>query len=160
MIDEHDGHEFPFPLPPNNADSNAAALNPFDAMFEETRNNLSKPTPLYEGGSVISMEEDEFDSEEERFDDHGPFIDFETLKGRPAHLAVFLHFLMSNSNPVPLLFWLVTDVYSQESGSPKELRKWAYEIYSTFIANNAVSLFANDVRTTFYGRCYVVMTLK
>ena len=141
--DESDGHNFPFAMPQPVADINSAIAdtsNSFDALFAQaTHNNLNAGTiPLHTAASVISYEEDEFNSEDERFDDHGPFIDLETLKDRPAHLAVFLHFLMSNNNPVPLLFWLTTDVYAQESGSTKELRKWAYEIYSTFIANNAV----------------------
>ncbi|XP_066932997.1 rho guanine nucleotide exchange factor 12-like isoform X3 [Clytia hemisphaerica] len=139
--DESDGHNFPFAMPQPVADINSAIAdtsNSFDALFAQaTHDNLNAGIPLHSAASVISYEEDEFNSEDERFDDHGPFIDLETLKDRPAHLAVFLHFLMSNNNPVPLLFWLTTDVYAQESGSTKELRKWAYEIYSTFIANNA-----------------------
>lgn len=112
----------------------------FDAMFNKAQqDNLNASVPFHPSASIVSMEDDEFDSEEERITDHGPFIDLDTLKDRPAHLAVFLHYLMSNSNPIPLLFWLVTDVYSQEPGSGKELRRWAYEIYSTFVGNNAVS---------------------
>jgi hypothetical protein len=36
------------------------------------------------------------------------------------------------------LFWLVTDGY--EDGSAKEMRKWIYELYSTFLADGAVSI--------------------
>lgn len=157
LADEMDGG-FPYaaPMPPQPVtDINHAindSSNSFDAMFAQaTKDNLhtlalGSTRPINTGGaSVIAYEEDEFDSEDERFDDHGPFIDLETLRKKPAHLSVFLHFLMSNSNPVPLLFWLVTDVYSApDSGSAKDMRRWAYEIYSTFIANNAVRTFVVD----------------
>ena len=144
--DDPDG--FPYAPPPPSQpiadiDSAIQDTNSFDAMFAQaTKINLASgmmPSDA-DGASIMAYEDDEFNSEDERFDNHGPFIDLNTLRERPAHLAVFLHFLMSNSNPVPLLFWLVTDVYSQESGSAKEMRRWAYEIYSTFIANNAVRL--------------------
>ncbi|XP_065056488.1 rho guanine nucleotide exchange factor 11-like isoform X2 [Rhopilema esculentum] len=93
--------------------------------------------PVNSAMSVISMEEEEFDSADEKIDDHGPFLDLDTLKSKPAHLAVFLHFLMSNSDPSALFFWLVTETYAKEEGSLKDFRKWAYEIYSTFLAPSA-----------------------
>ena len=53
------------------------------------------------------------------------------LLQHPAHLAVFLNYVISNSDPNPLLFFLITDAY--KSGSAKEMRKWAYEIHSCFL---------------------------
>lgn len=114
--------------------------NDLDQMFQDARNDILSgvAVPMTTGGaSVMSMEDDEFDFDEENFDDHGPFVDLLQLKNRPAHLSVFLHFLMSNSNPSALFFWLVTDIYSQEQGTMKDLRKWAYEIYSVFIGKSA-----------------------
>lgn len=35
-------------------------------------------------------------------------------------------------------FWLVTDSYKE--GTPKEMKKWSYEIYSTFLAERAVCI--------------------
>jgi len=35
-------------------------------------------------------------------------------------------------------FWMVTDTYRE--GTIKEMRKWSYEIYSTFLAERAVSI--------------------
>ncbi|XP_032229131.1 rho guanine nucleotide exchange factor 12 isoform X5 [Nematostella vectensis] len=85
---------------------------------------------------IISQEDDEFQSDEEKFgDDHGPFNDLEILKNKPAHLAVFLHYLISNSDPSSLFFWLVTESY--RDGNLKEMKKWSYEIYSTFLAEKA-----------------------
>ena len=53
----------------------------------------------------------------------------------PAHLAVFLNYVISNSDPNPLLFFLITDAY--KCGSAKEMRKWAYEIHSCFLIPNS-----------------------
>ena len=36
-------------------------------------------------------------------DDQGMFVDISQLKNRPAHIAVFLHYLLSNSDPSPLV---------------------------------------------------------
>ncbi|KAK2165386.1 hypothetical protein LSH36_51g06003 [Paralvinella palmiformis] len=86
---------------------------------------------------IIPMEEEEeVNIEDDHLEDHGPFSDLNQLKHKPAHLAVFLHYLISNSDPSPLLFYLVTEHYPQ--GSIKELRRWAYEIYSTFLVPTAV----------------------
>jgi len=63
--------------------------------------------------------------------DHGPFNSLPELLQHSAHLAVFLNYVISNSDPCPLLFYLVTDAY--KTGSAKEMRKWAYEIHSCFL---------------------------
>ena len=63
--------------------------------------------------------------------DHGPFNSLTELMQHPAHLAVFLNYVISNSDPNPLLFYLIIDAY--KSGSVKEMRKWAYEIHSCFL---------------------------
>ncbi|XP_057302148.1 rho guanine nucleotide exchange factor 12-like isoform X2 [Hydractinia symbiolongicarpus] len=131
-LDSNDGP--PYALPP----VHDMRENSFDSMFHKAQQDVLAPNmPLHSAASVISMEDDEFEFENERFDDHGPFIDLKVLKNKPAHLAVFLHFLMSNNNPSPLFFWLVTDTYAQETGHAKELKKWAYEIYSTFVARDS-----------------------
>merc|ERR1712002_882795 len=50
-------------------------------------------------------------------------------------MAVFLNYLMSNSDPSPVFFYLVTESYQQ--GSMKDLRRWAFEIYSTFLIKDS-----------------------
>ncbi|XP_031567652.1 uncharacterized protein LOC116302491 [Actinia tenebrosa] len=99
----------------------------------------SDPTvPKSEGSrqmQIFCPDEEEFLSDEEIGEDHGPFNELELLKNKPAHLAVFLHYLISNSDPSSLFFWLVTD--SHREGNFKEMRKWSYEIYSTFLADKA-----------------------
>lgn len=92
--------------------------------------------------SIISMEDDEqSDSEGYNLDEHGPFISFSKLL-EPEHtafLSVFLNFVLSNSDPSPLLFYLITGIYKE--GTVKDMRKWAYEIHSTFLVPRAVSIF-------------------
>lgn len=51
------------------------------------------------------------------------------------YLAVFLNFVLSNSNPSQLLFYLITGLYKE--GTVKDMRKWAYEIHSTFLVPRA-----------------------
>lgn len=52
-----------------------------------------------------------------------------------AYLVVFLNFVLSNSKPAPILFYLITDLYKK--GNVKDMRKWAYEIHSTFLIPTA-----------------------
>ena len=108
--------------------------------------------PSVSGGvarpDIITMEDDSDDNmDEEAGDgesrentftlppegDHGPFNTLPELMQplHAAHLAVFLNYVISNSDPNPLLFYLITDAY--KSGSVKEMRKWAYEIHSCFL---------------------------
>lgn len=95
--------------------------------------------------NIISMESDSDDGEadgEARIGemtlslppegDHGPFNSLTELMNHPAHLAVFLNYVLSNTDPSPLLFYLISDAY--KSGPVKEMRrKWAYEIHSCFL---------------------------
>ena len=48
-----------------------------------------------------------------------------------AHLSVFLNYVLSNDNASPLLFYLITDAY--KSCNDKEMKKWAFEIHSSFL---------------------------
>ncbi|KAL8598393.1 hypothetical protein ACOMHN_032670 [Nucella lapillus] len=66
--------------------------------------------------------------------DTGPFSDIRLLDRKPAHMAVFMHYLISNNDPSPFFFYIVTDAYKQTPGNTKDLRKWGYEIFSTFLA--------------------------
>lgn len=70
-------------------------------------------------------------------DDHGPFKSLQQLlePENTSYLAVFLNFVLSNSNPSQLLFYLITGLYKE--GTVKDMRKWAYEIHSTFLVPRA-----------------------
>jgi Regulator of G protein signalling-like domain. len=69
--------------------------------------------------------------------DHGPFKSLSKLWENNAHLAVFLNYVISNVDPCSLLFYLITDLFKE--GNAKEMKKWAYEIHSTFLVPGAVS---------------------
>ncbi|KAI8488773.1 Rho guanyl-nucleotide exchange factor [Branchiostoma belcheri] len=119
-------------------------LVPISPDVAQTAEEASFPKPPEQGSNlalpstqlnIISMEDDEFQSDNENMEDHGPFNDLELMKTKPAHQAVFLHYLMSNSDPSSLFFIIVTDSY--KNGTMKEMRKWAYEIHSTFLVASA-----------------------
>jgi len=94
-------------------------------------------------------------------EEHGPFKSFTKLVEHNAHLAVFLNYVISNSDPSALvcilkilkplqeknliitilclqLFYLVTNLFKE--GNAKEMKKWAYEIHSSFLVPCAVRL--------------------
>lgn len=58
-----------------------------------------------------------------------------TLQRHLPHLAVFIHYLISNSDPSSLLFHFLTEYYAK--GSTKEMQRWAYELHSTFLVPGA-----------------------
>lgn len=91
---------------------------------------------------IISMEDDEISEDQDPIsEDHGPFRSLHQLLEQEniAYLSVFLNFVLSNSNPSPLLFYLITGLY--KDGTVKDMRKWAYEIHSTFLVPRAPLLF-------------------
>lgn len=105
---------------------------------------ISYPTPsrpvMNDSGSglsliqqpIMSMEDDDMsDQEVGQLEDHGPFKSLSRLWEHHAHLSVFINYVLSNSDPSSLLFYLITDLYKE--GNAKEMRKWAYEIHSSFL---------------------------
>ncbi|XP_071449532.1 rho guanine nucleotide exchange factor 11 isoform X2 [Hetaerina americana] len=83
---------------------------------------------------IIAMEDDEM-SDQEVVEDCGPFKSLSKLWEHTAHLAVFMYYVVSNSDPSSLLFYLLTDLYKE--GNAKEMRKWAYEVHSIFLVPGA-----------------------
>ncbi|XP_017049565.1 uncharacterized protein LOC108093793 isoform X2 [Drosophila ficusphila] len=87
---------------------------------------------------IISMEdENSSDIEEPFIDENGPFNNLTRLleAENVTFLAIFLNYVISNSDPAPLLFYLITELYKE--GTSKDMRKWAYEIHSTFLVPRA-----------------------
>ncbi|XP_070066508.1 uncharacterized protein RhoGEF2 isoform X3 [Drosophila virilis] len=87
---------------------------------------------------IISMEDENSSDQEEPFiDENGPFNNLTRLleSENVVFLAVFLNYVLSNSEPAPLLFYLITELYKE--GTSKDMRKWAYEIHSTFLVPRA-----------------------
>ncbi|XP_055917714.1 uncharacterized protein LOC129949975 isoform X2 [Eupeodes corollae] len=86
---------------------------------------------------ILSMEDEDGSDQEFLVDENGPFNHLQRLlePENVAHLAVFLNYVLSNSDPAPLLFYLITGLYKE--GTVKDMRKWAYEIHSTFLVPRA-----------------------
>lgn len=61
---------------------------------------------------------------------------------------VFVNFFLQ-------FFHIVTEAFKQATGSAKDLRKWGYEIFSTFIAPKAVSILEFCVCTIMCVPAYV-----
>uniref|UniRef100_A0A673A616 Rho guanine nucleotide exchange factor (GEF) 12a n=1 Tax=Sphaeramia orbicularis TaxID=375764 RepID=A0A673A616_9TELE len=59
------------------------------------------------------------------------FNSIEQLKSRPAHLAAFLHHVISQFDPAPVLCYLYADLYKQTNS--KETRRVFMDLHSFFI---------------------------
>ncbi|XP_003691392.1 rho guanine nucleotide exchange factor 11 isoform X1 [Apis florea] len=119
----------PYPVASPGNDTSGSTIN--DTMLNESIPGL--PTLQQ---PIMSMEDDDMsDQEVGQLEDHGPFKSLSRLWGHHAHLAVFINYVLSNSDPSSLLFYLVTDLYKE--GNAKEMRKWAYEIHSSFLVPGA-----------------------
>ncbi|XP_018395363.1 PREDICTED: rho guanine nucleotide exchange factor 12 isoform X5 [Cyphomyrmex costatus] len=119
----------PYPAPVLGQDIFSSTLN--DVLPTDTIPGL----PTFQQ-PIMSMEEDDVsDQEIGQVEDHGPFQSLSRLWGHHAHLAVFINYVLSNSDPSSLLFYLVTDLYKE--GNAKEMKKWAYEIHSSFLVPGA-----------------------
>lgn len=108
------------------------------ALWNSFTESISAAQPNIMQRQIISMEDDEFAEDQDSIsEDHGPFRSLHQLMQHEnlVYLAVFLNFLLSNLNPAQLLFYLITGLYKE--GSVKDMRKWAYEIHSTFLVPRA-----------------------
>ncbi|XP_056631640.1 rho guanine nucleotide exchange factor 12 isoform X2 [Diorhabda sublineata] len=93
-------------------------------------------TPQISQQPIMSMEDDEIsDQEINQLEDHGHFKSLSRLWEHLPHLAVFMNYILSNSDPHGLMFYLLTDLYKE--GNAKEMRKWAFEIHSCFLVPGA-----------------------
>uniref|UniRef100_A0A8D9EQ02 Rho guanine nucleotide exchange factor 12 n=1 Tax=Cacopsylla melanoneura TaxID=428564 RepID=A0A8D9EQ02_9HEMI len=92
-------------------------------------------TPIISPPPIIGDDEDLSDQEMNQSGDHGPFKSLSKLWEHNAHLAVFLNYIISNVDPCSMLFYLITDLFKE--GNAKEMKKWAYEIHSTFLVPGA-----------------------
>ncbi|XP_067464922.1 rho guanine nucleotide exchange factor 12-like isoform X2 [Thunnus thynnus] len=81
---------------------------------------------------IIGAEDDYFDSQQEQINGQcSCFQSLDLLKSRPAHLAVFLHHVVSQFDPAPLLCYLYADMHKQTSS--KESRRFFIEFHSLFM---------------------------
>ncbi|KAK3611367.1 hypothetical protein CHS0354_025897 [Potamilus streckersoni] len=149
----------PTPLHPQNVDMDT---HPHDSGIDD--GSISSVGTI-SGGSrtthqIIGMDDDDFTSEDElpsdlerrqpkpvspflaklqtlEMGDSKVFTDISVLENKPAHMAIFLHYILSQHDPSALLFYLMANYYNQAQGNTKDLKKWAYEIHSTFLVHQA-----------------------
>ncbi|XP_064535825.1 uncharacterized protein RhoGEF2 isoform X4 [Drosophila montana] len=114
----------------------ACATSPSQQPLHSSRIQAAQSTDTQK--EIISMEDENSSDQEEPFiDENGPFNNLTRLleSENVVFLAVFLNYVLSNSEPAPLLFYLITELYKE--GTSKDMRKWAYEIHSTFLVPRA-----------------------
>ncbi|XP_017284495.1 rho guanine nucleotide exchange factor 12 isoform X1 [Kryptolebias marmoratus] len=93
---------------------------------------VGSPPPSRPGFQIIGAEDDYFDSDQEQT--NGQFNSFnsiEQLKSRPAHLAAFLHHVISQFDPAPVLCYLYADLYKQTNS--KETRRVFLDFHAFFM---------------------------
>uniref|UniRef100_A0A669EHL9 Rho guanine nucleotide exchange factor 12 n=1 Tax=Oreochromis niloticus TaxID=8128 RepID=A0A669EHL9_ORENI len=119
---------------------------PCSPQDNTTSSSLSDghPNTHYSGGSppylvnpqIIGAEDDYFESSQEQINGECTcFQSIESLKSRPAHLAVFLHHVVSQFDPAPLLCYLYADMYKQTNS--KESRRFFIEFHTLFMDRTA-----------------------
>ncbi|XP_036379316.1 rho guanine nucleotide exchange factor 12 [Megalops cyprinoides] len=97
----------------------------------------SSPSP-HLASQIIGAEDDYFDTEQEQINGQcSCFQNIELLKSRPAHLAAFLHHVVSQFDPAPLLCYLYADLYKQTNS--KETRR-VFMDFHTFFMDRAANL--------------------
>ncbi|KAL7389784.1 hypothetical protein ABVT39_009758 [Epinephelus coioides] len=85
---------------------------------------------------IIGAEDDYFDSQQEQINGLcSCFQSIDLLKTRPAHLAVFLHHVVSQFDPAPLLCYLYADMHKQTNS--KESRRFFMEFHTLFMDRTA-----------------------
>ncbi|XP_062995051.1 rho guanine nucleotide exchange factor 12 isoform X2 [Elgaria multicarinata webbii] len=88
---------------------------------------------------IIGAEDDDFYGEQEQINGQcsSCFQNIEVLKSRPAHLAVFLHHVVSQFDPASLLCYLFADLYKQTNS--KETRR-VFTEFNQFFLDRAANL--------------------
>ncbi|XP_061136953.1 rho guanine nucleotide exchange factor 12 isoform X4 [Syngnathus typhle] len=85
---------------------------------------------------IIGAEDDYFDSDQEQTNGQcNRFTSIEQLKSRPAHLAAFMHHVISQFDPAPVLCYLYADLYKQTNS--KETRRMFMDLHTFFIDRGA-----------------------
>ncbi|XP_059913038.1 rho guanine nucleotide exchange factor 12-like isoform X2 [Gadus macrocephalus] len=88
------------------------------------------PSPAHP--PIIGAEDDYFDTQQEQINGQcSCFQSMESLKSRPAHLAAFLHHVVSQFDPAPLLCYLYADLHQQTRS--KESRRIFMDLHSLFL---------------------------
>uniref|UniRef100_A0A8C4PW49 Rho guanine nucleotide exchange factor 11 n=1 Tax=Eptatretus burgeri TaxID=7764 RepID=A0A8C4PW49_EPTBU len=80
------------------------------------------PVPSSAPPYIVGPEEEDFLYDNEQVDNEGVFSRLEKLKEKPAHMAVFLQYVVSQHDPAPLLFFLSADAYLQDKDPRKQMQ--------------------------------------
>ncbi|KAJ8397216.1 hypothetical protein AAFF_G00440500 [Aldrovandia affinis] len=118
------------------------SLNCSSPDAEDTPEPDSPATPYLGSPSlrltpqIIGAEDDYFDTEQEQVNGQcSCFQNIELLKARPAHLAAFLHHVVSQFDPAPLLCYLYAELYKQTNS--KETRRIFMDLNNFFMDRTA-----------------------
>ncbi|XP_049331577.1 rho guanine nucleotide exchange factor 12 isoform X1 [Astyanax mexicanus] len=104
-------------------------------MDINSHGNMSSPLSRL-APQIIGAEDDDFDTEQEQMNGQcSCFQTIELLKSRPAHLAAFLHHVVSQFDPAPLLCYLYAELYKQSNS--KDTRRLFTEIHTAFMDRTA-----------------------
>uniref|UniRef100_UPI00358E482C rho guanine nucleotide exchange factor 11-like n=1 Tax=Myxine glutinosa TaxID=7769 RepID=UPI00358E482C len=91
------------------------------ASLDFPRLSMPSSAPPY----IVGPEEEDFLYDSEQVDNEGVFSRLDKLKEKPAHMAVFLQYVVSQHDPSPLLFFLSADSYLQDKDPRKQLQLFA-----------------------------------
>uniref|UniRef100_A0A8C2IIS6 Rho guanine nucleotide exchange factor (GEF) 12b n=1 Tax=Cyprinus carpio TaxID=7962 RepID=A0A8C2IIS6_CYPCA len=109
----------------------------FICYFLDSQSSVGSPSsrPV---APIIGAEDEDFDTEQEQMNGQcSCFQSVDLLKSRPAHLAAFIHHVVSQFDPAPLLCYLYAEIYKQTSS--KETRRILMDTF--FIEKTAVRNF-------------------
>ncbi|XP_043976514.1 rho guanine nucleotide exchange factor 12 isoform X2 [Gambusia affinis] len=97
---------------------------------------LSSPSSSRVISQIIGAEDDYFGRDQEQTNGQcDSFNSIDQLKSRPAHLAAFLHYVISLFEPAPVLCYLYTELYKQTNS--KETRRVFMDLHNFFMDRGA-----------------------
>uniref|UniRef100_A0A674N2P3 Rho guanine nucleotide exchange factor (GEF) 12a n=1 Tax=Takifugu rubripes TaxID=31033 RepID=A0A674N2P3_TAKRU len=115
---------------------NSGSLSIFSSQDSLSPTTVSSPSVSRVISQIIGAEDDYFDSDQEQSNGQcNSFNSIEQLKSRPAHLAAFLHHVISQFDPAPVLCYLYADFYKQTNS--KETRRVFMDLHNFFIDRGA-----------------------
>lgn len=148
MLDEERKHVEGL-LDSENSDELDRALKRITSLQSQLRHVKPAEPPWTQTRALMDCDTDDCETESlpSRYvevDSHGPFSNLAELKTHPAHLAVFINYLLSNASPNSLFFYVITDAFQNAQGVPKDFRRWAFEIFTTFVIPNSPLVIPNS----------------
>uniref|UniRef100_A0A8C2HF80 Rho guanine nucleotide exchange factor (GEF) 12b n=1 Tax=Cyprinus carpio TaxID=7962 RepID=A0A8C2HF80_CYPCA len=129
----------PGPIGPDRSSSSPSPPErkptPLPVWVRDSQSSVGSPSsrPV---AHIIGAEDEDFDTEQEQMNGQcSCFQSIDLLKSRPAHLAAFIHHVVSQFDPAPLLCYLYAELYKQTSS--KETRRI---LMDTFFIDKTASL--------------------